>query len=135
MRSKGEQKIAELLNKSNIVFETEKRFIDCKGYRGKPLRFDFYIPSKKCCIEYHGEQHYFYTRYFTKTKKEWLYRREMDLIKAQYCLEHHIALYVIPFSDYDLIKNIEDIFQDKYKIKNKWYLYEQASKNKILYLL
>jgi len=129
MRSKGEQLIATLLNKSNIKFRTEATLRGCKGYRGKLLRFDFYIPSKNCCIEWHGEQHYQFVKHFSKSQKEWLYRREMDLRKAQYCLEHNIALYVIPYTDYDLLKTADDIFQDKYRVKSKWYLYEQNNKS------
>lgn len=124
MRSKGEQLIAELLNKANISFKTEAMFQGCKSYRGKPLRYDFYIPSKQCCIEYHGEQHYRFVKHFTKNKKEWLYRREMDLRKAQYCLENNITLYAIPYTDYELLKTADDLFQDKYRVKTKWYLYE-----------
>ncbi len=124
MRSKGEQKIVELLIKSKINFQTEAILPGCKGYRGKPLRFDFYLPVKNCCIEWHGEQHYRFVKHFSKSKKEWLYRREMDLIKAQYCLEHNIGLYVIPYTDYDKLNRAEDIFQDQYRVKSKWYLYE-----------
>ena len=124
MRSKGEQLIATLLNKGHIKYKTEATFPDCKGYRGKLLRFDFYIPSKKCCIEWHGEQHYRFIKHFSKSKKEWLYRREMDLKKAQYCLDNGITLYAIPYTDYDLLKSADDLFQDKYKVKSKWYLYE-----------
>ena len=124
MRSKGEQKIAQLLNKAGLKYRTEATFNGCKSYRGKMLRFDFYIISKKCCIEYHGEQHYRFIKHFSKSNKEWLYRREMDLRKAQYCLENDIPLYVIPYTDYDLIQTADDLFQDKYRVKSKWYLYE-----------
>ena len=39
-----------------MIFESQKRFKDCKDKRQLP--FDFYLPSYNVCIEYQGEQHY-----------------------------------------------------------------------------
>lgn len=56
LKSKGEEKIGELLNQANISFEKEKTFLDCKNINS--LRFDFYIPSQNCLIEFDGIQHF-----------------------------------------------------------------------------
>ena len=50
--SKGEEKIASILAGLGIRYEREKIFSDLRN--GK-LRFDFYIPSLRTCIEIDGE--------------------------------------------------------------------------------
>lgn len=123
----GERIIREILEKTNFGFQQEYTFPNLKSYRGKKLRYDFVVfnsdLSIKCLIEFHGVQHYQYVKHFYKQRKEWNYQREMDLLKARYALMNDIPLYVIPYTDIDVIKTFSDITSDKYRIKTKWYLY------------
>lgn len=110
IKSKGEEKISEILNKYNIFFEKEKAFKDCINSKtNNKLRFDFYLPDYNCCIEYDGEQH------FNPPKGSWTYyslqeRQKLDNLKNQYCLEKNIYLIRIPYWEYN---NIENIILDK----------------------
>lgn len=57
--SRGETVIAMMLNKLNLVYQTQKTFPDLKSDEGKSLRYDFWIPSYNCLLEYDGGQHFF----------------------------------------------------------------------------
>lgn len=131
MESKGEKRIKDILLKEKLSFKQEYIFKDLKSYRGKPLRFDFIVfkDNKRIAIEFHGAQHYNYVKYFSKSKKKWNYQREMDLKKAEYCLKNDIPLYVIPYTEFENINSIEDIFQEKFRIKTKWYIYQGSEGN------
>lgn len=60
--SRGEIKIAEILEMNNIVFKEEYEFPGLKSPNGRPLRFDFAIfdddGNLDFLIEYQGKQHY-----------------------------------------------------------------------------
>lgn len=62
------------------------------------LRLDFYIPSLKLAIEYHGEQHY---RPISRFGGEEAFRRgkERDKLKKKLCTKNGIALVSFKFSD------------------------------------
>lgn len=53
--SRGEQRIIEILNKNNIIYEIEKAMF--KYSNGRNATFDFYI-NNHYLIEYDGETHY-----------------------------------------------------------------------------
>lgn len=60
--SRGEKAVTNWLNKNNILYESQKRFDDCRNKN--PLPFDFYLPQYDVCIEYNGIQHYEPVDYF-----------------------------------------------------------------------
>lgn len=115
--SKGEEKIKEILQRARISFETEKTFEDLRGGR---YRFDFYIPSRECLIEYQGQQHYqLIPRYFSN-RLEFHKAQERDRRKISYCLAHGIYIYCIPYWEIDKIEKAEDLFQNKFLARTKW---------------
>ena len=98
LQSFGEQYIKYLLEKSNITFEPQYSFEDCKFIY--VLHFDFAIfHNNKLLglIEYDGRQHFEPIKFFggqegfEKTKKR-------DEIKNTYCNIHHIPLLRIPYT-------------------------------------
>ncbi len=92
--SKGEKAIANWLNKNNILYESQKRFNDCRDKN--PLPFDFYLPDYNICIEYQGIQHYESIEYFGgQTTFESQVLR--DNIKKEYCKKNNIILLEIPY--------------------------------------
>lgn len=99
----GELEISLFLTEYNILYETQKKFEDCKSK--KTLYFDFYIPSKNICIEYDGEQHFYPIKWFggLKAFKEIKIR---DNIKTKYCIDNGICLIRIPYYSYEKIKDI-----------------------------
>ena len=101
--SKGEQKITKLLEESNIIFETQKTFDNCKNIRKLP--FDFYLTNLNICIEYDGIQHFKAVDYFggdiafEKTKQN-------DQIKTEFCNSNNIKLIRVAFNE-----NIEEVLK------------------------
>lgn len=98
IRSKGENKIAELLNLLNISFEKEYTFSDLPK-----RRFDFYLPDKNLCIEFDGKQHFTYVATWHGSLARFEESKKRDEEKNNYCKEHGIKLIRIPYYDYDLL--------------------------------
>lgn len=102
LRSKGEQKIKEILTLLELEFKEQYYFFDLKG-KERYLRFDFAIFNDEqlyCLIEYQGKQHYNNIEYFGG-EVEFLQRQSYDSLKRQYCKHNNIQLIEIPYWDYD----------------------------------
>lgn len=98
--SKGNVKVAEILDSFNINYETEKTFSTCKDKNLLP--FDFFVENTYL-IEYDGEQHFKKDSVF-----DYEYTHNHDLIKSNWCKENNIPLIRIPYTHYkDLC--IEDL--------------------------
>lgn len=108
--SKGNTKIAEILDKENISYMVEKKFPTCKDK--KELPFDFFV-NNKYLIEYDGEQHFQEGSIFN-----YEYTHRHDLIKNKWCKENDIPLIRIPYTHY---KNIclEDLILETSKFIEK----------------
>ena len=122
MESKGEAIIRHLLEREHYKFKQEVSFPDLKGFKNSVLRFDFKIDHPAlgpCLVEFQGVQHYEYNQHFSKSKQKWRYAQQMDIRKASYCLLHKIPLFIIPYTDIGELKEASDIFQKKYRVKNK----------------
>ena len=116
--SKGEDKIIRLLRASNIKFEREKTFADLRG--GK-FRYDFYLPLYNILIEVDGEQHFKQVKVFQKTRSDFLKQQENDRRKNSYFLAKNIPLYRIPYWEVYNLKTADDIFQEKFRVKDRWH--------------
>lgn len=102
--SYGEQCIAELLDKYNILYETQKTFNDYKSSKNALLKFDFYLPEQQICIEIDGRQHHEPVSHFGG-EKAFQELQKNDIIKNKYCNQSNIKMVRI---DYDGRKfNIE----------------------------
>lgn len=111
--SRGEERIESVLNKYNIRFDRQKKFIGCKNIAS--LRFDFYLPDCNMAIEYDGEFHYKETSLGNDLEGQ----RNRDAIKTKYCAENNIVLLRIPYWEKD---NIESFL-------NEWlFFYEEDNK-------
>lgn len=104
--SKGENKVEQYLISRNIVYETQKRFKDCKLVR--PLPFDFYLPNHNICIEYDGIQHHipcdFRNNKCPKRAEEHFKQRQYkDSIKTQFCIDNNIRLIRIKYTHFKSI--------------------------------
>ena len=109
----SEQKTREILQKWNIQYVQQYKFEECRYENMLP--FDFYIPSKKICIELDGEDHYHPINRGKWDEDELMERfkdRQLkDSIKTEYCRTHKIKLIRIPYWDFD---DIEYILFDKF---------------------
>jgi hypothetical protein len=121
--SKGEELIKNILEREGISFKREYSFPDLLSFKKKPLRFDFAIIENgkvTALIEWDGQQHYEYIEHFSKNKQKWNYLRANDVKKCRYALMNNIPLYHIPYTQIDKIYTSKDIFNESFKIKNKF---------------
>ncbi|EMR6005943.1 hypothetical protein WJW27_002643 [Escherichia coli] len=98
--SAGEQRIMQYLEKRNIEYVHQYRFLDCK-YKNT-LPFDFYVESKNICIEFDGEHHYDIVEYFGG-EESFKKQKIKDSIKDDYCKKNGIKLIRISKCDCDKI--------------------------------
>lgn len=114
--SVGAEAIENILNENHINYKKEYCFSDLKSPKQAFLRFDFAIINDNntinSLIEYDGELHY-QARDDFGGEEGLAYRKQCDAIKNNYCLNHNIPLYRIPY----FIKNfnkIEDIINPQF---------------------
>lgn len=88
---------------SNILkskFEIEKTFDWLiNDQTNKRLRLDGYFKSHNLAIEYMGSQHYEHNKYFDKTYKDFLNRKNRDSIKKTLCLNNNIKILYIKYDE------------------------------------
>ena len=113
-----EQLVARLLKQAGVSFQQEKIFKDCyNGY----YRYDFYLPQDNIILELNGLQHYEYTKIFHKKRSDFTKAQERDRRKISYCLANNIKMYIIPYWEKDNLKNVKDLFQEKFLAKSKFH--------------
>lgn len=101
----GENIIEALFKRENIIFEQQKTF---KGLSYKRLlKFDFYLPEYKTCIEFDGEQHYRPIQYWGGEKgfKELQIK---DSLKNVYCQVNNIPLLRVRYDSQNIEKEVLD---------------------------
>lgn len=112
--SKGEKSIEDYLkiNKfiENIDYIPQMEFEGLIGLGNGNLSYDFYLPQYNLLIEYQGEQHEKFIKWFHGTKKNFEKQQEHDRRKQEYADNHNIKLLSIWYYDYD---NIEEILNRK----------------------
>lgn len=120
IKSKGEEKINQILKQLNYNYKTQFYFNELRDYdknRPLPLYFDFAVFNKDnkllCLIEYQGEQHYpneysHNAPWYTENELNDLCKR--DNLKREYCIKNNIPLIEIKYTDYDKI-NLDYIRQ------------------------
>lgn len=100
-KSKGEERVAQLLTDNNIPFIKQKSFETCRFIDTNALaKFDFYI-NNKYLIEYDGSLHYFYSGNGWNNESNFLKIQEHDNFKNQWCKENNIPLIRIPYTHYN----------------------------------
>jgi len=124
--SKGEELIQEVLIRKGVIFTREQEFDGLinrnTGYR---LRFDFYLPDLRACIEFNGRQHFEYSEEFDKGDITKLVQRKFrDGLKNKFCNQKGLILLRINYKDYNNISSILNKFISRYTIvpvKSNWY--------------
>lgn len=103
LSSKGEEKVASLLDDLNIYYVRQKIFDDCiNPTTNAKLRFDFFLPERNILIEVDGAQHHKdYSGWFKRSKFEEIVKR--DNIKNNYCYKNKIPLIRIPYYELDIV--------------------------------
>lgn len=101
--SKGEKKVAEVLDAMEVKYIRQYYFDDLKSDKNYPLYFDFYLPDYNVVIEYQGEQHYRFIPHLQKNEKRFQEGKNRDVLKRQYCNEKRIKMIEIPYTEYNKI--------------------------------
>lgn len=94
--SKGEKKVARILDKYNIKYERQKKFDKCKNIYHLP--FDFYIEDYNLIIEYDGKQHFKAVKFFGG-EEGYKKRQINDEIKNKFCSDNYINLLRIKYNE------------------------------------
>ena len=101
-RSKGENKIKEILLENNIPFVQEKSFEDCKfPDSNHKARFDFYV-NNTYIIEFDGRQHLKFDKSSRWQSLEYI--QAHDQFKNDYCKTNNIPIIRIPYNHLDKIQ-------------------------------
>ena len=116
--SKAEDNIERIFRQNNINCIREKTFQDLHGGR---FRFDFYLPEKNILVEYDSEIHFKEVPKFHHKYNDFSHAQQNDRMKNSYALSHSIPLYRIPYWELQNIKDINDIFQQKFLVQSKWH--------------
>ena len=110
----SEVETQSILNKYDIKYEMQKRFLDCIDKRSLP--FDFYLPDYNIIIETDGEQHYRPVKFggmsIEKARQHFKITAKHDQIKNEYCKNNNIILIRVPYWEFS---NIEDYLINKIK--------------------
>lgn len=100
-KSKGEERITQILLNLQVPFIIQKKFDDCIfPETGRHLIFDFFLPEQNLLIEYDGIQHF---QPVKNDRYDFLNLQKRDNYKNQWCLEHNIKLVRIPYNDFDFL--------------------------------
>lgn len=101
-KSRGEQKISDILINNSINFIAQKTFDTCRFPNTNALaKFDFYLPDYNIIIEYNGSQHYTFRESGWNNKEQFENTQYRDSYKISWCKENNIRLIIIPYIDYD----------------------------------
>lgn len=112
LKSKGEQKISNFLQKYNITFQQQKTFDTCRFEDTNGLaRFDFYLPEYNLLIEYDGQQHFYYTNSGWNNKENFEKNQQHDNFKNDWCEKNNIKLIRISY-----LENIVERLQQELNI-------------------
>lgn len=108
VQSVGEKKIEDWLISNEVKYHPEKEFKDLINPKtGMKLRFDFFIPENKMCIEFDGAQHFRACVKFDADGKDSLEARVYrDELKNQYCINKNFKMVRIRYSQISLIAQI-----------------------------
>jgi len=111
----GEQKCLEVLRKIFPDKDIRSHVRDHPALKnpktGRTLELDFYIPSHKLAVEYHGRQHYEYVKTFhRKGVSDLHYQKWKDNFKVDACDKDGIYLITVPY--YIHTDNIEQFIME-----------------------
>ena len=119
--SKGESYIEKWLISKDIKYIKEKAFKNL--IFKKHLRFDFYLPEHKMCIEYDGEQHFKAITYWGGLEK-YEELKQKDDIKNRFCAKNNLSLLRISYKE-----NINKKLGENIIIKREKYAISRSKTN------
>ena len=109
--SYGESLVSFCLDELGIAYKTQHK-INGLGVDGKVVFIDFYLEynNTKFWIEYNGEQHYNFVKFFHNSKEEFQRQKQRDDNVRRYCEENNIVFIEIPYT-YKNQLDVNDLLQ------------------------
>lgn len=89
--------LEQIFGKSNVV--TSFHPVWAESAKGVLLEYDIYIPEHNLLIEYNGEQHYKFSRFFHKKSIKYLNQLQRDKRKKKLAEEHGYRLIIFSYKD------------------------------------
>lgn len=111
--SKGEKLIGDWLGRHSIRYDRDYIFSDLRGFKNKPLRFDFYLPDLKILIEFDGQQHFRPIRFNGMYEKlaiaKFKRTHECDILKNRYVKKENIPLLRVSYKSINIIDAVLEL--------------------------
>lgn len=95
---------------------------------GDRLKLDVYCPAYKIAAEFHGRQHFYYTKRFFSSKEDFIEAQRRDVKKAEMCEKLGIILVVFRYNDSLSEQSVYDRLLDA--IRNSDFIPVEEKKNK-----
>ena len=92
--SRGQAALTEVLKK---LLPNQK--IVNEHHIGEKLMLDVYCPTAKIAAEFHGRQHFYFTKRFFESRYEFEEAQKRDIKKAELCKQMGITLVVFRYND------------------------------------
>lgn len=92
--SRGQSALTKVMQK---LFPGQK--IINEYHLGEKLRLDVFCPEYKIGAEFHGRQHFYYTKRFFDSKYDFEQAQKRDLKKIELCKQNGITLVVFRYND------------------------------------
>jgi len=96
-RGKFEREFAELIKKSSVNFDVQKRFPGCRSIRELP--FDLYFPDLNILAELDGGQHFGIVYYFSSNGSDFKKQQLHDSIKNKFACDENKHMFRLSFSE------------------------------------
>lgn len=119
--SRGEKRIAEILEENDIQYTPQYRIVECRNK--KPLPFDFAVFKNDKLLflcEFQGRQHYQISQFggMSQEKAKIVFEemQSRDKIKFDFCKNNNIDLLIIKYTDYDNLENVLFNYFNKYNL-------------------
>lgn len=116
--SKIEDKFEQIFISAGVQYIREKTFPELKN---GILRYDFYLPELNILCEVDSMLHFKPVSKFHQSYHDFTHAQQNDRLKNSFALSHKILLYRIPDWEFQNIKTLSDILQDKFLVTNKWW--------------
>ena len=68
--------------------------------RGYQLRIDAFYEKHNLALEFHGSQHYIFSKRFHDTQENFIREKELDQVKETLVLDNNIHYIAIPYNYY-----------------------------------
>lgn len=98
-KSKGEGRCREVLQSIfGVHFPSTRPYFLKNPDTGKNLELDCYNPDLKIAVEYQGQQHYRFIKYFHKDEEAFRKQQQRDQYKKAVCESRGICLIEVPYT-------------------------------------